>query len=223
MDPKLATLGYELGPSKYSPALGYSGLSLLISDRPTERLFDVKMLRVPTFDGRYFHQTQISRHELAPAETFQVVLGQLSLETHRGEHRLAFCFGGVLKTSLQQGDLYCEFTSNAPIFRLQEATISAGGVIADEIMDLLAEKQVTLARHEDELYSRLAKFEPYPLFLACLISLQKRVDSVPLHQRHEKFQKLASNLKRAIQIVRDTDGWDGRSPGLEDLLSNGGA
>jgi hypothetical protein len=223
MDPKLATLGYELGPSKYSPALGYSGLSLLISGRPTERLFDVKTLRVPTFDGRWFHQTQISRHELEMAETFQVVLGQLSLETYRGEHIRAFSFGGVLRATLKRDDLYCEFTSNAPIFRLQEATISVGGVVADEIMDLLAEKQVTLTHHEDELYSRLAKFEPYPLFLACLVSLQKRVDSVPLHQRHEKFQKLSSNLKRAIQIVRDSDGWDGHSPSLEDLLTNGGA
>lgn len=99
--------------------------------------------------------------------------------------------------------------------------MSLGGVIADEIMDMLAEKQATLARHEDELYARLVKLEPYPLFLACMVSLQKRVDSVPLHQRHEKFQKLASNLKRAIQIVRDTDRWDGHSPSLEDLLTDG--
>lgn len=223
MDPKLATLGYELGPSKYTPALGYSSLSLLISSRPTERLFDVKALRVPTFDGRYFHQTQISRHEMSSAETYQVVLGPMSLETHRGERLHAFAFGGALRTSLYQGDLYCELSSNAPIFRLQEATFSAGGVIADEIMDLLAEKQATLARHEDELYSRLAKFEPYPLFLATLVSLQKRADSVPLHQRHEKYRKVASNLKRAVQIVRDTDGWDGLSPSLEDLLMDGDA
>lgn len=221
MDSKLASLGYELGPSKYSPALGNSDLKVLISGRPTQRFFDVKTLHVPTFDGRYFHQTQVSRHELVPAETFQVVLGKFSLETHKGEHLRAFSFGGVLAVSLRQGDLYCEYTSNAPIFRLQEATMSLGGVIADEIMDMLAEKQATLARHEDELYARLAKLEPYPLFLACMVSLQKRVDSVPLHQRHEKFQKLASNLKRAIQIVRDTDRWDGHSPSLEDLLTDG--
>jgi hypothetical protein len=223
MDPKLATLGYEFGPSKYKPALGYNGLSLLISGRPTQRLFDVKTLRIPTFDGRYFHQTQISRHELELAEASQVVLGQMSLETYKGERFQAFSFGGNLRTSLYQGDLYCEFTSDAPIFRLQEATISVGGVVADEIMDMLAEQQATMARHEDELYSRLAKFSPYPLFLACLVSLQKRLDSVPLHQRHEKYQKLASNFKRAVQIVRDTDGWDGHSPSLEDLLTNSAA
>jgi tRNA 2-selenouridine synthase SelU len=96
-------------------------------------------------------------------------------------------------------------------------------VIADEILDLIAEKQAALVGHEDELYSRLDRFDPYQVFSACIISLQKRVDSIPANQRRERYQKLASRLKQAIQTVRDTDGWDGHSPSLEDLLSKGGA
>ncbi len=49
MNSRLASLGYELGPSKYSPALGYTGLSVLISGHPTERFFDVKTLHIPTY------------------------------------------------------------------------------------------------------------------------------------------------------------------------------
>jgi len=44
-----------------------------------------------------------------------------------------------------------------------------------------------------------------------------------MNMRRERYQKVASNLKRAIEIVQAADGWDGKSPGLEDLLSGGGA
>jgi hypothetical protein len=90
-------------------------------------------------------------------------------------------------------------------------------------MDLLAGQQARLPGHEDELYSRLAKIEPHPLFLASMVSLQKRIDNIPLSQHRPNFYKVSSNVKRAIQIVRDSDGWDGRSPSLEDYLSKGGA
>lgn len=223
MDAKLTSIGYEFEPSRYSPVFGYSRLKVLISGKPTQRFFDVKTLRIPTFDGRFLHQTQITRHELEPNETFQACLGELRLETYRGEHLGAFSFGGDLRATIERGDLYCEFTSKAPILKLQDDPGTAGRLVADEIMDLLAEKKARLPGHEDELYSQLAKFEPYPLFLACLVSLQKRLDSVPVNQRRERYQKMASTLKRVIQIVRDTDGWDGHSPSLEDLLSNGGA
>jgi hypothetical protein len=56
-----------------------------------------------------------------------------------------------------------------------------------------------------------------------LVSLQKRVDGIPMNLRRERVWKAASSLKRTIQIVRDTDGWDGHAPSLEDLLANGGS
>lgn len=145
------------------------------------------------------------------------------METHRGEHLRAFSFGGSLNVKTDRDDLYCELTSAAPIFKLQEDPNSGGGVIAEELLDLLAEIEITLPGHEDELFSRLAKVEPYPLFLACIISMQKRADSVPLHLRRDRYQKAAANLRRAIKTVRDTDGWDGHSPSLQDLLTSGGA
>lgn len=219
MDTKVASLGYEFGPSKYSPALGYSQLGLVISGRPTQRFFDVKTLHIPTFDGRFYHQTQVTRHELAPQETFQVCLGQLNLETHQGESLRAFSFGGLLRATVDGHDLYCELSSNAPIFKLQDTPGAVGIVVVEEIMDILAEKQARLAGHEDELYSRLAKFEPYQLFLACLVSLQKHADSFPLNLRREKYHKFVSELHKATNIIKDNDGWDGRSPGLDDLLS----
>jgi hypothetical protein len=222
LDTKLASFGYLLGPSKYTPELGFSDLKVLISAKPTQRLVDVKTLHISTFDGRYFHQTQITRHELEPKESFQVCLGQIILDTYKGERQRAFSFGGVLRTTIEMDNLLCELTSTAPIFKLQDAAGTAGGVIADELMDLLAAQAAKLSQHEDELYSRLVKFEPYPLFLAGMVSLQKRVDSIPINLRRQNFYKVSSNVKRAIQIVRDSDGWDGRSPSLEDLLSNGG-
>lgn len=93
-------------------------------------------------------------------------------------------------------------------------------VLADEITDLLVEKQAKLPGHENELYSRLAKFDTYQIFLATLVSLQVRADSVPVSLRRERYRKVSTNLKHAIKIVGDTDGWDGKSPSMEDLLSN---
>lgn len=219
MDAKLASYGYEFEASKYSPALGYSGLRLLISGRPTQRFFDVKTLHIPTFDGRFYHQTQVTRHELKPKEMFKVCIGQLSLETYQGDHLRAFSFGGLLQAAVEQDDLVCELNSSAPIFKLQDDPGMVGYVIAEEIMELLAEKQTGLARHEDELYSRLGKFEPYQLFLACIVSLEKHAESYPVNLRRENYHKLVSALHRAINIVKETDGWDGRSPSIEDLLS----
>ena len=223
MDSKLAAFGYELEPSKYPSGLGYSRFKAVISGRPAGRFFDARKLRIPTFDGRFYHVTQISRHELEPKETFQVCLGELVLESHQGESLRVFSFGGVLNATIERDDLICELSSTAPVFKLQEAPGSVGMVIVEEILDLLAEKQAGLAGHEDELHSRLAKFDPYQVFLSCLVSLQKRVDDVPLHLRHDRYHKVASSLKHAAQIVRDADGWDGHAPGLEDLISNGGA
>jgi hypothetical protein len=214
-------MGYDFAPSKYTPSLGYSRLQVLISGRPKERFFDVKTLHVPTIDGRFFHQTQISRHELEPNKAYQVCLGQISLNSFQGESMRAFSFGGMLKTSLESDDLLCELTSSAPLFKLREDPKVVGGVVADEIMDLLAENLSKMAGQENELYSRLAKYDPYQVFLACLVSLQKRADSVPTNLRRERYQKVVSELHHAAQTVQKNDGWDGRSPSLEDLLVEG--
>jgi hypothetical protein len=222
MDAKLNSIGYDFGPSKYSPALGYSWLKVVISSNPTQRFFDVKLLSLPTFDGQSLRHTHITRHELAPDETFQACLGELKLESYQGESIQAFSFGGNLRAKVEMGDLYCEFTSNAPIFIMEADPDSINGLIADEILDLLAEYGSELAGDDDELYSRLSKIEPYPLFLSCLVSMQKRSDSVPMAVRRESYHKVSANIKRAFQIVCDTDGWDGNAPSLEDLLSGGG-
>jgi len=219
MDAKLAALGCDFEPSKYTPDLGYSRLRVAISGKPTQRFFDVKAVHIPTFDGRLFHQTLITRHELEPRETFQVCLGEMRLETYKGESLLAFTFGGTMQVTIDRNDLYCEFNSSAPIFKVKEDPGSVGVIITDEIMDLLAEKQAKMTFHEDELYSHLAKFTPYQIFLASLVSLQKRADAVPMNLRREEYHKVVAALHRANDAIKNTDGWDGHSPSLDDLLS----
>lgn len=222
MDLKLNSFGYIFDPSRYSPELGHTRLRVVISGKPTGRFFDVKTLHVPTFDGRFMRHTQVSRHELAPVEHFQVCLGEVKLESFGGEGIRAFTIGGNLHTNIEAGDLYCELTSTAPIFHMQADPESISEVIADELMDLVAEMETHLPGHEDELYSRLAKYDPYQVFLACLVSLQKRVESVPLGIKRERFHKASANINRAVKIVQDTDGWDGHSPSLEELITVGG-
>lgn len=223
MDARLSTLGYVLEPSRYNPALGYSGLQVLISGKPTERFFDCKSLNIPTFDGRFYHQTKVTRHELGVEEKFQVSLGELSLESYRGEHLRMYSFGGELRAAIEAGELFCEYTTSAPIFKMQnEPGTLGGGLMADEISDILAELEVGLPGHKDELFSRLSHHEPYQVFLASLISIQQRLSAIPSNLRRENFQSASSGLNHTIQVVRNTDGWDGKSPGLKDLLSKGG-
>ena len=221
MDARLSSIGYEFETSKYSPDFGYSRLRAIITDNSNQRFFNIKFFHVPTFDGRSYHQTHISRHELAPVESFQVCMGELSLETFQGESILAFSFGGNLHTNVQMDELYCEFTSNAQIFMMEAESQSVSGVIADEIEDLLAENETTLAGHENELYQRLSKYDAYAIFLSSLVSLKKRADGVPLAVRRERYNLVSANIHRAIQIVREKDGWDGNSPSLEELLAKG--
>ena len=218
MDTKLSSIGYDFEPSKYSPGLGYSRLKIIITSQPAQRFFDVKALHVPTFDGKLYHHTRITRHELEPVESFQLCLGELRLVSHREEILRAFSFGGFLRAAVEMGDLFCDITSTAPILKLKDDPKLGGGVVVDELMEFLAEKQARMAGHEHELYSRLARVEPYSLFLSCLVSLQQRADSMPVHLRRDKYHKLVSQLHRAIKIVRECDGWDGHSPSLDDLL-----
>lgn len=220
MDNKLHSFGYEFEPSKYSPPLGYSGLRTIISSQQTERYFDVKVLHVPTFDGRLYHQTQISRHEFSPVETFQVCLGELRLESYQGESLWIFSYGGLLRTTIEKDDLICELTSDAPLFEIKDDPGAVDRDIADEIMEMLALEKPKLGLHQDELYSRLASFSPHQVFLACLVSLQNRVDSVPTNIRRERYYHVAHELRKAFTTIKDTDGWDGHSPDLAELLSS---
>lgn len=223
MNNEQVSLGYQFIPTKYSPGLGFAELKTVISGHPSQRYFDVKALHVPTFDGRFFHKTQITRHELELREVFQVCIGEFSLENRKGEHLQAFSFGGVLQTTIQGDDLLCHLTSTAPIFRLKNDPGSVGGgLLADEIIEMMAGIQAGLTGHEDEFYSRLAGVDPYQLFLSCLVSLQRRVDSVPQNLRTERYRKAASAIKKTIQIVQNTDGWDGHASSLNDLVMKGG-
>jgi hypothetical protein len=221
MDVKLSSFGYLFDPSRYLPKLGYSRLRALISAKPTQRFFDVKKLHVPTFDGRALRKTTIDRYELEPTEIFQVCAGELILESHQGERLHAFSLGGTLTASVVMGERLCDFVSDAPIFHMDEDPESVSGVIADEIEDLIAQSEVKLADHENEFYLRMSKYEPYKIFLACLVSLKKRGENVPLEVRRERYQKLSANMARAIKTIQDTDHWDGCSPSLEELLFQG--
>jgi hypothetical protein len=115
-------------------------------------------------------------------------------------------------------ELYCDLTSSAPILKLQDSPGAVGGALVDEVIDLLAEIKPKLAGHDDEFYSRLSRFEPYAVFLSCLFTLKKRFAGVPSNLRNEKFRKANTQIEKAVQIVQKTDGWDGRSPALEELL-----
>jgi hypothetical protein len=218
MDPKLTSFGYLFHTSRYSPKLGYSRLQALISAKPNQRFFDVKQLHIPTFDGRALHKTTIDRYELQPAETFQVCAGELVLDSHQGEHVHAFSLGGTLTASVVMGERLCDFVSDAPIFHMDEDPESVSGVIADEIEDLIAQNEVKLTDHENELYLRLSKHDPYKIFLACLVSLKKRAETVPVEVRRDRYQKLSANMGKAIKTIQEVDHWDGNSPSLEELL-----
>lgn len=220
MDNVLHSFGYEFDPSKYSPPLGHSRLRVIISSQPTTRFFDVKALHVPTFDGRFFHQTKVTRHEFTPVETFQVCLGEMRLESYQGESLRVFSFGGSLRTTIKNDDLICEFTSNAPLFEMKDDPGSVDRLIADELIELIALDEPKLGIDQDELFARLARFSPYQVFLACLVSLQNRVDSAPTSMRRDRFHHLAHELHKAINTIKETDGWDGHSPNLDELLSN---
>ena len=220
MDNKLHSFGYEFEPSKYSPPVGYSGLRTIISSQPTKRFFDVKALHVPTFDGRYYHQTKVTRHELSPVETFQVCLGELRLESYQGESLWLFSYGGTFRTKIEKDDLICEFSSNAPLFEIKDDPGSVDRVIADEIMEILALEEPKLGIHQDELYSRLASFSPYQVFLTCLVSLQNRVESTPTSIRRERYHRVVNKLNKDVKTIKDSDGWDGQSPDLDELLSS---
>lgn len=232
MDLKPPALGYEFTPSRYDSHLGYAHLRVVICASPCGRYFDVRSLHLPTFDGRLVHQTEIGAHALAPAESFQVCLGALSLESHRGDVLHAFSFGGELRTCPSAQEIHAELISPAPLFRLPEdrhggplrgpgsGPLDLSSLLVEEVLDMLAESQAELPGHEEELYARLARHDPYQVFLSCLVSLEQRVERLPPIQQPQSYRQVANELHQAIQAVRRADGWDGRAPRLEELLGS---
>jgi len=47
MADQLTSNGYEFEPSRYASGFGYSRLRVVISGKPTQRLFDIKLLFYP--------------------------------------------------------------------------------------------------------------------------------------------------------------------------------
>lgn len=131
-----------------------------------------------------------------------------------------FSYGGLLRTKIEKDDLVCELTSNVPLFEIKDDSGAVERVIPDEIMEMLALEEPKLGIHQDELYSRLARFSPYQVFLACLVSLQNRVDSFPTNIRRERYYHVAHELNKVIKTIKDNEGWDGHSPDLAELLSS---
>jgi hypothetical protein len=219
-DQDVLSLGYAFDPTRYNPRIGYCRVRALIPNQPAQRYFDVRKLHVPTFDGWDFKQIQVSRHEPEMQHKFHVSLGHLILESFDGKKVEAFCFGGQLQTRVDREGLFCELTSNAPIIKQQDVPGSVATILVDEIIQFIASLEPQLSGHEDEFHSRLAKFEPYSIFLSCLISLKKRLDSVPKNMQRESYRKTCAVLQQVTQILQTQDGWDGRSPTLEELVFN---
>jgi hypothetical protein len=218
LDNDLLTQGYKLTPTKYTPSIGYSRLQALISGQATQRFYDIKRIHLPTYHNRIFKNIKITRHEMEPTENFEVCIGRFSLDTYQGDVLQGFTFGGTTRVSIQNGDLYCDFTSTAPIYTLHASSINTNSLLIDEIVEMLAEKKARLGGSEDELYARLAGCDAYTIFLGCLSSLHNKLASAPSSMHKGNYPKALSQLEHVIQLVCKTDGWNGTTPTLDDLL-----
>jgi hypothetical protein len=67
----------------------------------------------------------------------------------------------------------------------------------------------------------LARFDSYKVFLASLVTLQNRADDIFPNPRQAKYRNVVAELHKVINIIKENDGWDGRSPSLDELLSEG--
>ena len=222
MDQKPPDLGYEFEPSRDGECVGYASLRVVLSASPSGRFFDARTLHLLTFDGRSVHPTKIVSSDLIPPGTRQVCLGQLTVDSYRGEVLHVISFGGELRTHQAGTELLAEVSSSAPLLRLPDKEqgdhLGTCRLFVEEVLALLAEAGTQLPGRHEDLCARLAGRDPYQVFLSCLVSLERRMERLPDYQQPESYQQAHQELHRAIHAVREADGWDGRAPGLDELL-----
>ncbi len=199
----------------------HEALVVIIRETPTFKHFDPETLdlRVWAEEGKRAQGAveELTIHHPWPGdEHYRVVLGRLILRDRVGKCIEAFTFGGELDVEIHEDLTLCRLRSEAPVFDLEEpGTLSA--LLVNEVEVELAELRGQAVDRLDQIELGLGRSDPASIYAACLISLEKRLQSFE-HQELPEYQDLLHLVHTEIEHRRGQGKWPSKPERLSQLL-----
>jgi hypothetical protein len=146
----------------------------------------------------------------------RAVAGQVDLHDRFDEVVTFFTFGGNLHASPEADLTFCTLTSPAPIIHLH-AEPSTASLLGIESQVILARRRAAWGTNRATYKARLAKADPFVLYVAMIEHLEGCYDCFPPDAR-EDVQDFINYLHATLRRLRHSPDWPASVPSIEDLL-----
>jgi hypothetical protein len=212
------SLGYEFLPPAPSQYPFHAQLRVWLRNCPTRHHYDPEVVQCLVLSAAEGCELLCIRHPWPEATRYRVGCGLIALNDRKDKRIEAFTFGGALAIDTNETQTTCVFRSPAPILALSnEGTLARQ--FAAEVLALFAEQRaVWNVRQPQEVFERrLAGVAPLPLYLACLVSMRRRLQ--PMATAGDRAVPLLLHLLDRAQRELELAGcWPASPITLDELL-----
>jgi hypothetical protein len=213
-----ATAGIYAANSHYWPPIGVDRVDLYLTSTASHRLLDAASVRLQSAANEMLQYFTVS-HGGALRGDRHICAGLYTIYAHNRVHYWeGITFGGTATITAHYAHTHVAITSPAPIFVLMGNGDPIQHLLFDELMAAVARHRAEVHESDSEYARRLAKADPYGLFLASLTTLHTMARHGPPSMAGDKHLEVQRAVQRMIDAVRKQDGWPTHVPHLEDLL-----
>jgi hypothetical protein len=213
----ISELGYYFHPLPPPATHGYSQLDINIYSEPTGKHFDPIRVHLFVFKADEDLVRVSISHSWTGPSPLQVGPGRVILQDYRDKMVTAFTFGGEMEITNHSLYTSCHLTSPAPIFHLVQGQ-DTPTILVTEFESFLARRRAEWAGNETGFEARLAKIEPFTLFLVGLATIKEHLYHVQPQLRGESYRQEVHVINEAIRTVQTNGHWPASLPTLAQLL-----
>ncbi len=210
-------LGYYFHPTRRAGSPGHPQLDVNLYGEATEKHFDPHRVTfwAISLGGDVTRITIM--HPWHGPQQLRLCAGRMAIVDRTDKTVEAFLWGGDLTITGHDTHTRCEFTSSAPIIHLQD-TQTMPTVLVSEFEAMLAQLQARWGGDDTGFRKKLATVEPFPLFVAGLVTIKARLAAAPANLHGQRYQQAAHLINQTIQTIQANDRWPVSPPDLSDLL-----
>lgn len=213
-----ATAGIYAANSHYWPPIGVDRVDLYLTSVVSHRMLDATSARFQTAANEMLQYFTVSHGGVLRGDK-PICAGLYTIYAHNRVHYWeGLTFGGMVSITAHYAYTHVAITSPAPIFVLMGNGDPIQHLLFDELMAAVARHRAEAHETDAEYARRLAKADPYALFLASLGTLHRMARHGPPSMAGDSHLEVQRAVQRMIDAVRKQDGWPTHVPQLEDLL-----
>jgi hypothetical protein len=213
-----ATAGIYAANSHYWPPIGVDRVDLYLTSSAGRRLLDVASARFQSAANEVLQYFTVSHGGVLRGDK-PICAGLYTIYAHNRVHYWeGITFGGTISITARYAYTRVAITSPAPIFVLMGNGDPIQHLLFDELMAAVARHRAEAHESDSEYARRLAKADPYALFLASLGTLHSMAWHGPPSMAGDRHLEVQRAVQRMIDAVCKQDGWPAHVPHLEDLL-----